>query len=241
MFHPLLKERWLVRFYDKKILYNFQTLCKFTIQMYSKNHLTPRQSEMLNFLKEFQSKEGMAPTYREIAARFSFKSIKAASDHISTLEKKGYVRRRGGRSRGIELVPYENGISATAFSIPVLGNIPAGYPEEQTEIAHGAIAVDQMILGLTKDHRLFAIKVEGKSMEGRGIYSGDWVVVDADDPPHEGNIVVALIDGRNTLKTLARKSESFFLKAENPEYSDLIPVTEMVIQGTVKAVLRRLS
>lgn len=195
---------------------------------------------MLNFLRDFQSKEGMAPTYREIAARFSFKSPKAASDHINALEKKGYVRRRGGRSRGIELLPSENGIFAAAFSIPVLGNIPAGYPEEKTEKDHGLIAVDKVALGLTQGHRLFAVKVEGESMEGRGIYNGDWVVVDADDPPREGNIVVALIDGRNTLKTLARKNE-FFLKAENPDYSNLIPITEMVIQGTVKAVLRRLS
>lgn len=209
--------------------------------MYSIRTLTPRQSEMLNFLRYFQSKEGMAPTYREIAARFRFKSPKAASDHINALEKKGYVRRRGGRSRGIELLPSENGISAAAFSIPVLGNIPAGYPEEQTEKDHGLLAVDIVTLGLTKDHRLFAVRVEGESMEGRGIYNGDWVVVDADDPPHEGNIVVALIDGQNTLKTLARKNESFFLKAENPDYSDLIPITEMVIQGTVKAVLRRVN
>ena len=196
---------------------------------------------MLNFLKEFQSKEGMAPTYREIAAHFRFKSIKAASDHISALEKKGYVRRRGGRSRGIELLPSQNGMYTTTFSIPVLGNIPAGYPEEQIEKVHGMIAVDQMVLGLTKGHRLFAVKVEGESMKGRGIYKGDWVVGDADDSPREGNIVVALIDGQNTLKTLARKNESFFLKAENPDYSDLIPITEMVIQGTVKAVLRRVS
>ncbi|MDP2786218.1 MAG: transcriptional repressor LexA [Sulfurimicrobium sp.] len=209
--------------------------------MYSTNSLTTRQGEMLNFLKEFQSKEGMAPTYREIAAHFRFKSIKAASDHISALEKKGYVRRRGGRSRGIELLPSQNGMYAAAFSIPVLGNIPAGYPEEQIEKVHGMIAVDQMVLGLTKGHRLFAVKVEGESMEGRGIYKGDWVVGDADDSPREGNIVVALIDGQNTLKTLARKNESFFLKAENPDYSDLIPITEMVIQGTVKAVLRRVS
>lgn len=209
--------------------------------MYSIDSLTPRQEEMLNFLKDFQSKEGMAPTYREIAARFRFKSTKAASDHISALEKKGHVRRHCGRSRGIELLPSKKSISTTALSIPVLGNIPAGYPEEQTEKVHGMIAVDQMILGPTKDHRLFAVKVDGESMEGRGIYKGDWVVVDADDSPREGNMVVALIDGRNTLKTLARKKESFFLRAENPDYSDLIPITEMVIQGTVRAVLRRVS
>lgn len=78
--------------------------------------------------------------------------------------------------------------------------------------------------------------------EGRGgIHEGDWVVADADAPPHEGNVVVALIDGKNTMKTLARQEGRFYLKAESPNHSDWVPIDEMVIQGVVKAVLRRID
>ncbi len=78
-------------------------------------------------------------------------------------------------------------------------------------------------------------------MRGRGIHAGDWVVADADAAPREGDVVVALIDTENTLKTLALKKGGYFLKAENPDFPDLMPLGEMRIQGVVRVVLRRMS
>ena len=208
--------------------------------MFSANSLTPRQTEIIDFLQELRREGKNAPTYREIAAQFGFKSPKAAADHVRTLEKKGYVRRLKGRSRGIELLFFENASINSAISVPVLGNIPAGYPETQTEYQHGTLAVDPAILGDSTDHRLFALRVNGESMTGRDIHEGDWVVADADVSPKEGDVVVALIDGENTLKTLAGQKDGFFLKAESPFHNDLIPINEMGIQGVVRAVLRRI-
>lgn len=209
--------------------------------MFSINHLTVRQAEVLEFLIAFRREEGSAPTYREIAGHFGFKSPRAASDHVIALEKKGYVRRHGGRSRGIELLFSEGTSTENTISVSVLGNIPAGFPESQTEHRHGTLAVDQAMLGGSVGHRLFALQVHGESMKGRGIQEGDWVVADADRSPHEGDVVVALIDGENTLKTLARQKGRIFLKAESPNHSDLIPAEEMVIQGVVRAVLRQMG
>ena len=79
--------------------------------MFSMSNLTPRQAEILEFLKEFRQDEGSAPTYREIADRFGFKSTKAAADHVRALEKKGYVRLHCGRARGIELLFSERTIT----------------------------------------------------------------------------------------------------------------------------------
>ena len=78
-------------------------------------------------------------------------------------------------------------------------------------------------------------------MEGRGIFEGDWVVADVEAIPREKDIVVALIDGENTLKTLAKQRGCFFLKAESPDHPDWIPVNELIIQGVAKAVLRQIS
>ena len=78
-------------------------------------------------------------------------------------------------------------------------------------------------------------------MEERGICEGDWVVADAEASPREKDVVVALIDGENTLKTLAQKKGHFFLKAESPNHHDWIPVNELEIQGVAKAILRRIS
>jgi len=211
-----------------------------TIQMYSSRSLTKRQTQILGFLQDFKSQEGIAPTYREISGYFGFKSTKAASDHVRALEKKGYVRLHGNRSRSIEIVSSEPNSTGHIVSIPILGEIPAGTPEKKEENQSHAIAVDKILLGNCKGHRLFALKVAGESMTGRSICNGDWVIVDSDVSPNEGEVVAALIDGDNTLKTLAKKENRFYLKAENPDHPNWIPMEEMVIQGVVKAVLRRI-
>lgn len=207
--------------------------------MYSHRTLTQKQNQILDFLQNFKNQEGVAPTYREISGHFGFKSTKAASDHVRALEKKGYVRLHGNRSRSIEIVFSEVNSTGDVVSIPVLGEIPAGKPEKKEENRSDTIAVDEMILGNCKGHRLFALRVTGESMMGRSICDGDWVVADADLSPNEGEVVVALIDGDTTLKTLAKKKKRFYLKSENPDYPDWIPMEEMIIQGVVKAVLRR--
>ncbi len=160
---------------------------------------------------------------------------------MNALEKKGYVRRHSGRSRGIELLSRESAITNTAVTVPVLGNIQAGPPQDQAENLSGTLVVDEAMLGTAKGHRLFALRVSGDSMDGRSIHDGDWVVADVDATPHEGNVVVALIDGQNTLKTLIKRQGRYLLKAENVKYSDLIPSKEMTIQGVVKVICRRVS
>jgi repressor LexA len=209
--------------------------------MFSAGNLTPRQTEILDFLHEFRRKEKIVPTYREIADNFGFKSTKAAADHVCALEKKGYLRRHSGRSRGIELLTSASLSDPKAIGVPILGDIPAGYPELRDEHRNGTLAVDPVMLGGIAHHRLFALQVKGDSMEERGIFEGDWVVADAEASPREKDVVVALIDGENTLKTLAKQKGHFFLKAESPNHHDWIPVNELVIQGVAKAILRRIS
>ena len=209
--------------------------------MFSTGNLTSRQTEILDFLHEFRRKEKIVPTYREIADKFGFKSTKAATDHVCALEKKGYLRRHSGRSRGIELLTSASLSAPKAIGVPILGDIPAGFPELKAEHRNGTLAVDPAVLGGVAHHRLFALQVKGGSMEERGIFEGDWVVADAEATPQEKDVVVALIDGENTLKTLAKQKGHFFLKAESPNHNDWIPVNELIIQGVAKAILRRIS
>lgn len=209
--------------------------------MYSTSNLTDRQAAIFNFLQEFQRKEGIAPTCREIAEHFRFKSPKAVTDHLMALEKKGVIRRHGGRSRGIKLLNSESPSDKKAVTIPIMGHIPAGHPERKSEERQGTLAVDPAILAGIVNHRLFALQIKGDSMEGRGIYEGDWVVADADATPRLYDVVVALIDGESTLKTLTKQKGRFFLKAENPIYPDWIPIEELLVQGVAKAILRRIS
>jgi repressor LexA len=224
----------------QRIIDNLYFNWKTTIQMYSEAKLTQRQTEIFNFLCEFKNKEKMAPTYREIADHFGFKSTKAAADHVQALEKKGFIRRHGRRSRGIEIITSLEQTISNAIAVPILGEIPAGIPEQKIEHQTGTISIDESLVEGSRHHRLFALQVKGDSMIGRDIHDGDWVIADADTVPNENDVVVALIDGENTLKTLAKNKNRFYLRVENPDYNDWIPVNELIIQGTARTIIRRI-
>jgi repressor LexA len=202
--------------------------------------LTEIQTNIFEFIQEHRKKEGSSPTYREIAGRFGYKSPRAAVDHVRALEKKGYLTRRSGLSRGIGIGSAIREPNQGTVSVPILGHIPAGYPDEVTEYSNGTLAVDAEILKGSIGHKLFVLRIKGDSMAGRGIYDGDWAIIDKNTLPKEKDVVAALIDGENTLKTLIKKGDQFVLKAENPDFPDLMPAEEMSVQGVVKAVIRRL-
>jgi repressor LexA len=209
--------------------------------MDSINKLSNNQSKVFEFIRGYMGREGASPTYREIAEHFGYRSPKAAVDHVRALEKKGYVARRPGLSRGIGIPSGHREPEKRAISVPILGHIPAGSPDTLTEYHEGTLDIDPEFLDGVTNHKLFVLRVKGESMTGRGIYDGDLVVVDGDRYPKEMDIVVALIDGENTLKTLVKQGKRFILKAENPEYPDLIPVEKLSTQGVVRAVLRRIT
>jgi repressor LexA len=209
--------------------------------MDSRNKLSSNQYKVFEFIRNYIDEKGASPTYREIAAHFGYKSPKAAVDHVRALEKKGYVARRPGLSRGIGMPSGHPEFEKKTIPVPILGQVPAGSPDVLSEYCEGFLDIDPEFLDGTANHKLFILRVKGESMTGRGIYDGDFVVVDRDRFPKEKDIVVSLIDGENTLKTLVKQGERFALKAENPDYPNLIPVRELSTQGVVRAVLRRLK
>lgn len=74
-------------------------------------------------------------------------------------------------------------------------------------------------------------------MVGAKIFDGDVAIVEQ-RPPKNNDVVVALIDGENTLKRLVQQGKRVSLKAENPNYPNLIPADELTIQGVVIGVYR---
>jgi repressor LexA len=123
-------------------------------------------------------------------------------------------------------------------AIPLLGEISAGLPQWGAEQHEGMVYVDVGALRIPSSHRIFALKVRGDSMVGRHILDGDVVILEQGAEPRHGDVVAALIDGQNTLKTLVVERGRAFLKAENPRYPQLIPQGELMIQGVLRMVLR---
>jgi repressor LexA len=195
---------------------------------------TPSQRRILDFMEERLASGEPPPTYREICTRLRYRSTKAAADHVAALERKGLLVREKGRARGLRLV-------RGALGIPVLGQIAAGSPREGLPGSEERLAIDPSVFGIRERSKVFAVRVAGDSMVGRGIFEGDLVLLERGTDPRSGDVVAALIDNESTLKTFIRSEGSAWLRAENPLYPNLIPALDLRIQGVARAVIRVLG
>jgi repressor LexA len=123
------------------------------------------------------------------------------------------------------------------MSIPLFGVIPAGLPTDAVQEADSHISVDAAALGVRANTKLFALRVRGDSMIGANIVENDVVFLTPREPRQQ-DIVAALIDGESTLKRFLIQRGRAFLRAENPRYPDLLPTTELTIQGVMVGLLR---
>jgi repressor LexA len=178
------------------------------------------------------------PTIQEIAAQFGFRSPNTVTGHLRLLRQKGVIAREPGKARSLRIITPLHQLRNPVRDIPVFGSIPAGFPQPRDPEAEGCLSVDVHSIGYQPTKNAFALRVRGDSMIGRHILDGDYVVLEHGPEPRHGEIVAALIDGECTLKTYVLKGGKPYLKAENPQYPDLIPAQELVIQGVFKSLIR---
>jgi repressor LexA len=200
--------------------------------------LTERQQDLLDYLRQQQRQLGVMPSTRDIQRHFKFSSQTAAMSHLRALEKKGVIQRHPNKARAV--VFPEDLKREEIVDIPLYGSIAAGYAELQQQAPDGSISVDASTLGLGRGGKVFALKVRGESMIDAAICDGDIVILEARQPrPRE--IVAALIDGETTLKRYLIDGGQPFLRAENPSFPDLIPAQELIIQGVMRTLIRRMN
>ncbi len=196
--------------------------------------LTARQQSIAAFIQSHE----LPPTAREIAAHFNL-SVGAVADHIKALRAKGFLAPGDGRARGLRLAGSLRDRRKAILDVPLYGSIPAGLADDRHQEAEGCVSVDAETLGRRSTQHLFALRVQGDSMIERHILPGDIVILDHRQEPRPGDAVAALIDGQSTLKVLVRQRGKPFLRAANPRYPDLIPAGELMVQGVLVAVIRR--
>ena len=158
--------------------------------------LTERQQQLLEFLKEYHSNNGLMPSTREIQDHFGFASQTAAVSHLRALEKKGVIQKVPGKARA--LVFPEQLEREEIVDIPIYGQIAAGMASETEQDNEGCLSIDVATLGVPRSAKTFALKVRGDSMIDAHIMSGDCVILELKEP-RRGDIVAALIDGETTL------------------------------------------
>ena len=203
------------------------------------NGLTNAQRRVLEFIQAELQAGRPAPTLREIAGRFGFASHRGAAVHLKALKRKGFIESGPGLARALRVTSPLAKLRSRIVDIPLFGAIPAGLPQAREQEAEGCVSVDVESIGYKPTRNAFALRVTGDSMIGRHILDGDFVILEHGPEPRNGQIVAALIDGASTLKTFVVKGGKPYLKAENLKYPDLIPAQELMIQGVLKALIRR--
>ena len=203
--------------------------------------ITKRQRQVYDFISEFVQKNGYSPSYEEIREGLGLSSLATVHKHISNLEKKGLLTRGYNRSRSIDLLPPKGRLKQamsinTTMVLPLLGRIAAGQPIEAVENPETISLAD-----FVRSKEVFVLEVRGDSMQDEHILSGDYVLVEKLKTAHNGDIVVALVDGAEaTLKRFYREGDSIRLQPSNVKMQPIIvPAAAVEIQGRVIGVLRK--
>ncbi len=199
--------------------------------------LTKRQREMLDFIEGFVRFRGYSPSFEEIAENFGYRSLATVHEHLSNLQAKGYITKNYNESRSIELVTADLAISA--IELPLRGSVAAGLPIEAIEEQETVCVPEDMIAGSATEH--YVLRVRGSSMVDEQIRDGDYVIVQARETAHNGEMVIALIDGENaTMKKFYRESGRIRLQPANPELQPMyFDADRVTLQGVVIGVIRR--
>lgn len=202
--------------------------------------LYKRQRQILDFLNQYIQKNGYSPTLVEISKALGVHSLATVHEHLETMQTKGIIKRKGGRSRSIEITNLEMAGRATtpgAVELPVLGFIAAGAPIEPMTDPNATFAVPPSMVSSKK--RAFVLQVKGDSMIDAGIYDHDYVVIEQTDQARDGEVVVALLEnGFATLKKYFKEATRIRLEPANSSMSPIF-TTKVRIQGKVVGVIRR--
>ncbi len=195
--------------------------------------LTKRQNEILSFIRTFIQDNQYPPSIREIGRYFSI-SVKGAYDHVKALEKKQVISISHNKSRAISLVPEKDEENETQ-KIPILGNVAAGLPLFAEENYDGTVSLPSDVL---RKGNLFALRVEGESMTGAGIFDGDLAVFVQQPVAENGEIVVAMVDDAVTLKRFFKEKNRVRLQAENAAYPSIF-TQDVKVLGKLITIIRQ--
>ncbi|MRD72889.1 transcriptional repressor LexA [Rhodocyclus tenuis] len=192
--------------------------------------LTPRQEEVLDFIRNSLEVLGAPPTRAEIASAFGFASPNAAEEHLKALARKGAIVLEPGSARGIRLVEQ--------LGLPLIGSVAAGSPILAIENVQARYALDASLFRPRAD---FLLRVRGLSMINAGIFDGDLLAVSRTSEVRDGQIVIARVEDEVTVKRLRRHGPVVELVAENPDFAPIVVdtrTTSLTIEGIAVGLIR---
>jgi len=203
--------------------------------------ITRRQRQVYDFISRFVTEKGYSPSYDEIREGLGLNSLATVHKHISNLATKGLLTRDYNRGRSIDLLPPKGKLKQSmavnsAMVLPLVGRIAAGQPIEAMQNPETISLAD-----FVQSRDVFVLEVGGDSMQDEGILDGDYVLVEKTKVAHNGDIVVALVEGsETTLKRFYKEGDNIRLQPSNANMEPIIRHASVVqVQGRVIGVLRK--
>jgi repressor LexA len=200
--------------------------------------LTEKQQAILDFIQNHMDEHQYPPSIREIGSHFGVYPA-TVQDHISALERKGFLQKQRLQSRTLSLTQRSGRNPAAAgVDIPVIGQVAAGLPIVAAENAETTIRLPHE----WTPAGAFFLQVKGDSMSGAHILDRDYVLVQPKPVPTNGEIIVALIGDEATVKRFYKTAHGVTLKPENPAYKPIRIAKENAsgfrVIGRVAGILR---
>ena len=197
--------------------------------------ITPKQQEILDYIKSQILERGFPPAVRDICEAVHLKSTSSVHSHLETLEKNGYIKRDPTKPRAIEILDESFNFNRREMvNVPLIGRVAAGEPllAQQNIENYFPIPMEYM-----PNKQTFMLKVHGESMINAGILDGDFVLVEQSAVADNGDIVVALLEDSATVKRFYKEEGIFRLQPENDALEPII-VRDLQIMGKVIGVFR---
>ena len=197
--------------------------------------ITPKQQEILEYIKQQILKKGYPPAVREICEAVHLKSTSSVHSHLETLEKNGYIRKDPTKPRAIEILDDSFQLTRREMvNIPVIGSVAAGQPIFAAENIETYFPVPSEFI---PNQEVFMLHVKGDSMMNAGIFDGDTILVKHQNTASNGDMVVALLDDSATVKTYYKEDGYYRLQPENDHMEPII-AENISILGVVFGVFR---
>ncbi|MCD7965610.1 MAG: transcriptional repressor LexA [Clostridiaceae bacterium] len=197
--------------------------------------ITPKQAEILEYIKKTLLKRGYSPAVRDICKAVGLSSPSSVQNHLNTLEEKGYIRKSPLHPRTIEIVDDNFNLSRRKIvNVPLVGSVAAGVPllaEENIENYY-PIPVE-----LLPNAETFMLNVKGNSMVNADIFDGDQLIIERCSSASDGEIIVALVDDSATVKRFYKEDGYYRLQPENDEMEPIL-VNHLEILGKVIGLFR---
>ena len=183
------------------------------------------KNAVLKYNIEYQKEYGVSPSFRNIMHALKLGSLATVQRYIKQLELEGKLSRTS--IGNIATMPQLH--SGETALVPLVGQIVCGDPCLEVEHIEESFMLPRSIFGKGE---LIMLRAVGDSMKDAGISKGDFLVIRKQENANDGDIVVALVNGNNTLKRLYRRNGKVILHPENKSMEDII-VDECDIQGVL--------